>query len=410
MKSKAPNSKPKTLLLAFLASWRFNSRECTANDANARETAEANAADTPVDGEETGWIKVSPFGTFPGSRPGRPQVFSATECNAIVREFDSLRGRLGRLFRGVPVYIGHPDQNPELYTDHRRLGKVQKLEHRADGLWAEVEWNALGRENLQEGYWVYPSPRWDAPAGKAEFRPDRLLSIGLTNTPRITASEPVTNSAEAPSTKLEIPNEEEEPEPNNNTIMDRKLITEKLGLDVTATDEEIMAKLDSLMAATQPAPDATQAVEADSADAIAAAVAEKEKLACDLGAKTARCNALAGELQTAREAHANALLDAAQAAGRITPPDRAAWLPRLTGEHREAEANNLAAIKPALNIIPLNPDRTRGEVSDEKARRETIANAVDARMAKGMTYTEAWNDAKKDPALKEVFAAMHAPA
>ena len=50
---------------------------------------------------------------------------------------------------------------------------------------------------------------------------------------------------------------------------------------------------------------------------------------------------------------------------------------------------------------------TREEIGDEKARRETIANAVDAIMKeKGVGYDDAWILAKKDPALKPVWDAM----
>lgn len=382
-------------------------REIIANDTStAREAAEANAADTPIDGEEdgSGWLKVSPFGTFRGSVPGRQQVFGTAEANAIVAEFNSVRGRLGRLFRGAPIFIGHPDQSPDLYTDHRRLGKIMQLQSRADGLWAEVEWNALGRENLQEGYWVYPSPRWDAPAGRKEFRPDRLISIGLTNSPRIPTSEPVTNSEDS----IQNPKSNIQNSPNTTptTDMDRKLITEKLGLDVTATDEEILAKLAGLMSAEADGATALRTAEADAA----AAKSEKDTMACSLDAERLRANQAETALTATREAHANALLDTAQSAGRITPADRAAWLPRLTGENREAEANTLAAIPPRLNTTPLDLNRSKGEVGDEKARRETISNAVDARMAKGMSYHEAWNDAKRDPALQSTFAAMTTPA
>ena len=396
--------KPNLLAVLILSASRAT-REIIAND-TARESAEANAADAPIDGDDTGWIKVSPFGTFPGKKPGRMQVFTEVEANAIVAEFNSVRGRLGRLFRGAPIFIGHPDENPDLYQDHRRLGKITTLQSRADGLWAEVEWNALGRENQQEGYWVYPSPRWDAPAGRKEFRPDRLLSIGLTNTPRIPTSEPVTNSLDTQHSETQEKGQESDQTTNTDTDMDRKLITEKLGLDVTATDEEILAKLASLMSAEADAAAATQTA----VENAAAAKTEKEQIACSLTAETARANALAADLQTTREAHANALLDAAQAAGRITPAHRPAWLPRLTGENREAEANTLATLTPAFNTTALNPDRNRGEVTDEKARRETIANAVsDLMEKKNISYHEAWNQAKRDPALKPVFDAMKTP-
>ena len=215
-------------------------RECVANSAatSEREGAVSNAAEEPFDGTDDGWMKIAPFGSYPGSRPGRPQHFTEVEANAMVGEFRSLRGRLGRMFRGAPVYIGHPDKDPAVYTDHRRLGKVIDLQARPDGLYGEVEWNALGLENKREGYWVFPSPRWDAPAGRSEFRPDRLISVGLTNMPRIAASEPVTNSQD-------FENENQ----TNTDIMDRKLLTEKLGLDVTATDEEILAKLTQVLSA-----------------------------------------------------------------------------------------------------------------------------------------------------------------
>lgn len=372
----------------------FQHREAVANEAaESREASVFNEADAPIDDVQEGWVKIAPFGVYPGSKPGRLQHFQEEEANAMVREFKSVSGRLGRLFRGIPIYIGHPDKDPAIYTDHRRLGKFTDLQVRPDGLYGEVEWNALGEENLKEGYWVYPSPRWDAPAGRPEFKPDRLISVGLTNMPRIAASEPVTNSA----LDTETP---------TNEIVDRKLLTEKLDLDVTATDEEIMAKLAKLMddaataeAKTQEA--ATAATEANTAKT------EKEGMVNSLTQARGKITELETELQTAREAHANSLLDSAVANGLIAQADRAAWLPRLTGENRETEANALLELKPTLNTRSLDVTKSRGEIGDEKARRETISNAVETRMReKGMSYDEAWNDAKKDPSLKATWDAM----
>lgn len=377
-------------------------REAITNETTtAREVAEANAGDAPVDAAEDGWVKLSPYGVFPGSRPGRMQHFTATEANAIVAEFNSIRGRLGRMFRGVPVYIGHPDQNPDLYTDHRRLGKIIAVAACADGLWGEVEWNALGRENQTEGYWVYPSPRWDAPAGRNEFRPDRLISVGLTNSPRIPLSEPITNAQEPEDPETQDANKKNDTN-NTTTEMDRKLLCEKLSLDVTATDEEIMAKIDSLQEAADSATAASEAA-MTAENAAAAATEEKEKLACSLSAAEM-------QLQVARENHANQLLDTAEADGRISKADRPAWLTRLTGETRETEANHLAGIQARLNTQSLDVSASRVKIGDEKCRRETIANAVDALMrTQGLSYADAWNAAKKDPALQPVFAAMQTP-
>jgi Mu-like prophage I protein len=364
-------------------------RESVANDAAAREDAMANAADAPIDGSEDGWIKIAPYGVYPGSRPGRLQHFTESEANAMMAEFGSLRGKAGRLFRGIPIFIGHPDVNPQIYTDHRRLGKITNLEPRADGLYGEVEWNSLGLENKAQGYWVFPSPRWDCPLGQPEFRPDRLLSVGLTNTPRIVGSEPVTNSLDFP-------------DPNTNQTdnnMDRKILTEKLGLEITATDEEILAKIASLMSA--------EATAASKAQEAVTMTQERDTVANSLTTATARITALETELKTTREAVANSKLDAAVNQGKITLAERAAWLPKLVGENREAEANALDAITPKLNTTPLDVTNSRVQIGNAAERREAIANAVDANMAKGMDYDTAYAAAEKDPALKPVWDAMN---
>ncbi|MEI6675068.1 MAG: phage protease [Verrucomicrobiota bacterium] len=222
-------------------------REAVANvtqDAKARESSVANALDPAeaIDFSESadGWFKISPYGVFRGKTPGRPQHVSVENAKAMESEFNSMLGTLGRLFRGIPIYHGHPDVDPEIWPDDRRIGKITQLQARADGLWGFAEWNSLGDQNKAEGWWIYPSPRWDSPVGQTRFTPDRLISIGLTNTPRIEDSEPVFNS------ELETKTLETTTEPNQ--PMDPKLIRQKLGLAPEATDEEVIAKLDSVMA------------------------------------------------------------------------------------------------------------------------------------------------------------------
>ena len=113
-------------------------------------------------------------------------------------------------------------------------------------------------------------------------------------------------------------------------------------------------------------------------------------------------------MQTAREAHANSLLDTALTTGRIAKADREEWLVKLTGAQREAESNALAALKPTLNMASLDVSASRIQIGDAAARRETLSNAVDANMAKGMAYDDAYDATKKDPALKPVWDAMQA--
>ena len=364
----------------------FALRESVANsETSLREAAIANALDPSeaIDFSDSahGWFKISPYGVFRGKTPGRPQTVSLDNATAMMEEFNSVLGKLGRSFRGVPIYHGHPDVDPEIWPDDRRIGKITQLQARADGLWGLAEWNSIGQENKAEGWWIYPSPRWDAPAGKNSFEPDRLISIGLTNTPRIVESEPVFNSLT---------------ENENNTTMDPQLIREKLGLAPEATDEEVLAKLDSLTAAATEKE--AMAPELENAKTAATeATAKKDELACALTAAETNIISL-------REAHNNSILDLATREGRITAADRPTWAARLASENREQEINSLKAIAPKLNTTAIHLGDRRGERGAADGMREQVANAVSALEATGMPYHEAWLKTKKDAKFAAYFA------
>lgn len=370
--------KPKFLNFIFR---RHFQRESVANDISlgeARETAIANAVDPneAIDFSEgaDGWFKISPYGTFRGKTPGRPQVISQDSAKAMESHFNSLLGRLGRLFRGVPIYHGHPDVDPEIWTDDRRIGKITKLETRTDGLWGYAEWNSIGEDNKREGWWIYPSPRWDAPPGQAQFSPDRLISIGLTNTPRIAESEPIHNS--------QLDTKPDKP-------MDPKLIRQKLGLAPEATDEEVLAKLDTVTAAAT----ASDTAKTD----LATVKTEKDEMANSITGKDR-------EITSLREAHNNSLLDGAVETGRITAAERPAWAGRLAGANRESEVNALKALTPKLNGKGLDLSDRRDDRKQGDDLREQVANSI-AKLQKdeGLSYHAAHLKAKKNPAFKAYF-------
>lgn len=369
------------------AAW-LGQRESIANSASAeaREAAVANALDPSeaIDFSDSahGWFKISPYGVFRGKTPGRPQTVSLDNATAMMEEFNSVLGKLGRSFRGVPIYHGHPDVDPEIWPDDRRIGKITQLQARTDGLWGLAEWNSIGQENKAEGWWIYPSPRWDAPAGKNSFEPDRLISIGLTNTPRIVESEPVFNSLTENET--------------NTTTMDPQLIREKLGLAPEATDEEVLAKLDSLTAAATEKEAMAPELE-NAKTALADETAKKDELACSLS--TAESN-----IVSLREAHNNSILDLATREGRITAADRPTWAARLASENREQEINSLKAIAPKLNTTAIHLGDRRGERGAADGMREQVANAVtDLQDKRGLSYADAWGIVKKDAKYAAYF-------
>lgn len=362
--------------------WIFR-RESVANSATttARETAVANALD-PTDSidfsdDADGWFKISPYGEFRGKTPGRPQHVSVESARAMESELNSVLGKLGRTFRGVPIYHGHPDVDPELWPDDRRIGKICKLEARADGLWGYAEWNSVGKENKAEGWWIYPSPRWDAPPGQTRFSPDRLISVGLTNTPRIQESEPIFNS------HLET-----------NQTMDPTLLRQKLGLAPEATDEECLAKIESLTAAATEKETPEPPVENMQPPA-----------AEDLANSMANSLASAGrEITSLRTAHNSMLLDGATADTRITAAERPAWELRLAGANRAEEMNSLAALPAKLSRTGLNLSDRRADRAESDDLREQVANSVaQLQKTEGLSYTDAWKKTKKNPAFKSYF-------
>jgi hypothetical protein len=271
---------------------------------------------------------------------------------------------------------------------------VTQLEARPDGLWAFGEWNSLGRENQTEGFWIYPSPRWDAPVGQGRFEPDRLISIGLTNTPRIETSEPLANS------QLDSADAHIAPLQNTETPtpMDPKLIREKLGLAPETTDEEVFAKIDSMLAAATDAETRAQDAETAKQTAEQSAATEKEQLQNSLSDKIIAYTAV-------RKQADNALLDLAERDGKITKAERPAWAAKLSGAATRDEAiNSMGALQAKLNTKALASIQGRKDREQSDNLREAVANAVaEIQEKRGLSYVDAWGEVKKDAKFASYF-------
>ncbi|MDR2737382.1 MAG: phage protease [Puniceicoccales bacterium] len=130
------------------------------------------------------WIKLANFGEY-RHRKGS-QLLNANSAKDIVDSFRSIRGRLMRKFRGIPIFIGHPD-DPEFSPKNDRIyGRIGDLKIKDDALWILVKWTEIGRELFESGIIKYFSPRWmTSKAADGKLLPKRLLSVGLTNHPNI---------------------------------------------------------------------------------------------------------------------------------------------------------------------------------------------------------------------------------
>jgi hypothetical protein len=152
------------------------------------ETMILSGANSVKDDGYGGWIRLVDYGEY-AHRLGL-QIVDASACKQMARRFSSLRQRLARRFRGVPIYIGHPD-DPAFrgqvgHDDTRAYGWVKFIEARDNGLWICPKWSRAGAELLENAHYKFLSPRWEmASLGNGRFTPKQLLSIGLTNTPNM---------------------------------------------------------------------------------------------------------------------------------------------------------------------------------------------------------------------------------
>ena len=274
-----------------------------------------------------GWLLLAPYGETPywhKDDAGAPrqfrQVFTREQAGRMVAAFNALATRKGHRFRGLPIYAGHPDADPQRWPDERRLGGVVSLDARADGLYVRAAWNDLGEQNRAQGYLVYPSPAWlydrRAAHGSGIIAPDELRSVGLTNTPRLPDVPAWTNS--------------DSPNPSETTAhpMNYKdLIIEHFGLAADATDEQITG-----------AHHARREQSTQAEQALLALRAERDQ-----------AQASAGQFRTAA---VNAQLDAAINAGRLTAAERAGFVERFERDF-EAAVRELGERRLALNTQGL---------------------------------------------------------
>lgn len=297
---------------------------CAANASLPAITASAEA------GAEN-WIKLSPYGehTFHDySAKGGPkvagvQVVDREAANQMVAHFNRLPSRVGRLFRGLPVYVGHPDF-PDLadeYPDKEVYGHISALEGRDDGLYGRASWTEQGRAMVNEQQFRYPTPYWKmapVPGREKAYRPTRFKSLGLTNTPNIREG----NAPFGAQNSAPLPTDTTTDQKDELTAMQKSQLTKSLGLPETATDEEVQTKLSQLSAAASASTSA----------------------ASDLAAANAR----AAGLEKARN---DGLLTSAINEGRITAAQRPSWEQALQTDF-EAKSKELTALKPALNTSP----------------------------------------------------------
>jgi len=192
------------------------------------------------------WCHLAPFGTFEylvmkGGQPvldkeGQPvvaeQVLDAQGLQAVVAAFAG----------EVLVDREHWSVKP---GDTTAMGWICQLELRGDGtkpedgIWCLIRWTDIGAGHVQNKRLRWLSPVWDT---DAEGRPVALVSAALTNTARFKDSlSPVVNKADGITT-----NTPDLEGAKDKTTMNLEEIAKLLGLDATATPEQVAEKIKEL--------------------------------------------------------------------------------------------------------------------------------------------------------------------
>lgn len=112
------------------------------------------------------WFQLIPFGIYCHAKG--LQQFTRPEANEVVNHFYSLRAKICRLFKGLPISM----------HDTKPCGHIVKLEVRDTGLWALVKWNELGEDIIKRKSTGFLTPTWVLRAEHPDvFTPFKLLEV-----------------------------------------------------------------------------------------------------------------------------------------------------------------------------------------------------------------------------------------
>jgi len=308
----------------------------------APENATILAANAAVAGDKLVVMQPDglfvPFGTY-WHETGWQQ-FDEVAANEIAANLAASPG-------GAAVYVGHPDEpgSDLRWPDKARKGRVSGCEladfHGAPGAKFRVAYNSKGRSIVEEGEYVFYSPRWDQRTigrkdGARLNRPFRLLSIGLVPESNIPVP-PVANEATVSTTGASATSA---PQPEGGILMDPQIVA-LLGLDENATVEQAL-------------------------DAIAAL--QEQVKASQSEASAAQGQAEAEQVNAANERSARAVLivDGAIRAGKLAVADRDAWLGKFESDFVAANSA-VTTLRPflpvgaGLNLAERNASAQEGE-------------------------------------------------
>ncbi len=324
------------------------------------------------------------------------QVFDRPAAQAIHTAFNAKVSRLATLFRGEPLYVGHPDQpewaakNPGVRT--AAVGRIRETKVDDAGLHLRFAYNEDGKRLVGGDAPAYESfsPVWGMEPityqGRKAYRPVELYSAGLTNHPNI------------PGTIIGLNEQlsaEKFPVITTNPTMKTNIIALLAALGITraadASDEQLVTGINEALAPAKAGASAVAEL-ATAKPALVTATNElallKPKLTAAEGSVTTAVNEAAElrkSLAAERAARAGVVLTVAVNEGRITAAQKPEWLGKFTaaGADFGVVETDLRKLKVAVNTHSKTGDlgSRRGDPAS-KSRITAINEAVAAHKLK----------------------------
>ena len=126
---------------------------------------------------------LCPYGNWPHQRG--MQVVDET---AAVKMRENFLWSFARIFGGLPIYIGHPDDGGKR-AEMRPVGRIERIFATPQGIAICARYSEEAFIKIANSELKSLSARWQMrDLGGGLFRPVRLISAGLTNNPNIPQS------------------------------------------------------------------------------------------------------------------------------------------------------------------------------------------------------------------------------
>lgn len=344
------------------------------------------AADGTFQLPADGMYHLIPKGEFPHPESKTVQILDDKALTAIADRFNA-ESQTPR-FPGLRVDYDHFSYDDDKSSE--AAGWIKKLEPRADGIYANVQWTPQGEAALKDGRFRLASPVWlphqVEKLGSGRIRPLRLDSAGLTNNPNLRGMVPLSNRAGSGESADTQPDRYST---NKNTM---KSIATKLGLSAEASEDSILSAVTTLSnrataaeEALTPLKNRNTTLETEKKELLTAQVET------DLAKYANRIKPEAKEkIRAALLANRAGTIDILEGMEEIKPA--AATRGNATGQFNRASGQQ-----------PGNAAAAAGATDEEAKARKLREATEDYRIANRCTFGEAWDAVRrKSP---ELFAA-----